>query len=155
MKLRGARSRELVVEKGTLVFRKEGTADLAAIEVNLQLGKQDERLVILAKSLSARVVTNDFNLNKVAQLQGVEVINLNELANALKLVALPGESLPIRIVKQGDQMGQGVGYLDDGTMVVVEQGRGAIGQEVSITVTSVLQTPAGRMIFGRIDGKPN
>jgi uncharacterized protein YacL len=116
--------------------------------------KVDERLVILAKSLGARVVTNDFNLNKIAQLQGVEVINLNELANALKLVALPGESLPIRIVKQGDQIGQGVGYLDDGTMVVVEQGRSAIGQEVSITVTSVLQTPAGRMIFGRIDGRP-
>ena len=81
----------------------------------------------------------------------IHVINLNELANALKLVALPGEHLTIRIVKQGDQMGQGVGYLDDGTMVVVEQGRSAIGQEVSITVTSVLQTPAGRMIFGRIE----
>jgi uncharacterized protein YacL len=115
--------------------------------------KVDERLVILAKSLGARVVTNDFNLNKIAQLQGVEVINLNELANALKLVALPGETLPIRIVKQGDQIGQGVGYLDDGTMVVVEQGRSAIGQDVTITVTSVLQTPAGRMIFGKIDGR--
>ncbi len=113
--------------------------------------KVDERLVVLANVLSARVVTNDFNLNKIAQLQGVEVINLNELANALKLVALPGESLHLRIVKQGDQMGQGVGYLDDGTMVVVEQGRSAIGQEVNITVTSVLQTPAGRMIFGKID----
>jgi uncharacterized protein YacL len=116
--------------------------------------KVDERLVVLAKVMGARVVTNDFNLNKIAQLQGVDVINLNELANALKLVALPGEALPIRIVKQGDQIGQGVGYLDDGTMVVVEQGRSAIGQEVSITVTSVLQTPAGRMIFGRIDGRP-
>jgi uncharacterized protein YacL len=115
--------------------------------------KVDERLVVLAKALSARVVTNDFNLNKIAQIQGVEVINLNELANALKLVALPGETLPIRIVKQGDQIGQGVGYLDDGTMVVVEQGKSAIGQEVNITVTSVLQTPAGRMIFGRMDGK--
>ncbi|MCI0642205.1 MAG: PIN domain-containing protein [Gemmataceae bacterium] len=113
--------------------------------------KVDERLVVLANVLSARVVTNDFNLNKIAQLQGVEVINLNELANALKLVALPGENLNLRIVKQGDQIGQGVGYLDDGTMVVVEQGRSAIGQEVSITVTSVLQTPAGRMIFGKID----
>jgi uncharacterized protein YacL len=116
--------------------------------------KVDERLVILAKVLGARVVTNDFNLNKIAQLQGVEVINLNELANALKLVALPGEILTVRIVKQGDQIGQGVGYLDDGTMVVVEQGRSAIGQEVLITVTSVLQTPAGRMIFGRIEGRP-
>lgn len=116
--------------------------------------KVDERLVVLAKVIGARVVTNDFNLNKIAQLQGVEVINLNELANALKLVALPGEALTVRIVKQGDQIGQGVGYLDDGTMVVVEQGRSAIGQEVAITVTSVLQTPAGRMIFGRIEGRP-
>src|SRR5947208_3072143 len=113
--------------------------------------KVDERLVVLSKVLGARVVTNDFNLNKIAQLQGVEVINLNEMANALKLVALPGEALPVRIVKQGDQVGQGVGYLDDGTMVVVEQGRSAIGQEVNITVTSVLQTPAGRMVFGRIE----
>ena len=87
------------------------------------------------------MVTNDFNLNKIAQLQGVEVINLNELANALKSVALPGEDLTVRLVKQGDQIGQGVGYLDDGTMVVVEQGRSHIGQEVAITVTSVLQTP--------------
>ncbi|HJT77452.1 MAG TPA: PIN domain-containing protein, partial [Gemmataceae bacterium] len=111
--------------------------------------KVDERLVVLAKSLGARVVTNDFNLNKIAQLQGVDVINLNELANALKSVALPGEGLHVRLVKQGDQIGQGVGYLEDGTMVVVEQGRSYIGQEVNITVTSVLQTPAGRMIFGR------
>jgi uncharacterized protein YacL len=113
--------------------------------------KVDERLVVLAKALGARVVTNDYNLNKVAQLQGVEVINLNELSNALKSVALPGEALTLRLVKQGDQLGQGVGYLDDGTMVVVEQGRAYLGQEVVITVTSVLQTPAGRMIFGRID----
>src|SRR5438477_7620362 len=102
--------------------------------------KVDERLVVMAKSLGARVVTNDFNLNKIAQLQGVDVINLNELANAMKTVALPGESLPVRLVKPGDQIGQGVGYLDDGTMVVVENGRSLIGQEVPIVVTSVLQT---------------
>jgi len=113
----------------------------------------DERLVIFAKAIGARVVTNDFNLNKIAQLQGVEVINLNEVANSLKTVALPGESIMVRVVKPGDQIGQGVGYLDDGTMVVVEQGRSAIGQEVAITVTSVLQTPVGRMIFGRVEGK--
>jgi uncharacterized protein YacL len=117
--------------------------------------KVDERLVVLAKVLGARVVTNDYNLNKIAQLQGVEVINLNELANALKSVALPGETLTVRLVKAGDQIGQGVGYLEDGTMVVVEQGRSAIGQEVAITVTSVLQTPAGRMIFGRIEPRPS
>jgi uncharacterized protein YacL len=111
----------------------------------------DERLVLFAKSVGGRVVTNDFNLNKIAQLQGVEVINLNEVANALKTVALPGEVMTIKIVKPGDQPGQGVGYLDDGTMVVVEQGRPHIGTEVQLTVTSVLQTPAGRMIFGRVE----
>ncbi|MFN4261271.1 MAG: PIN/TRAM domain-containing protein [Gemmataceae bacterium] len=115
--------------------------------------KVDERLVVLARALNARVVTNDYNLNKIAQLQGVEVINLNEVANALKSVALPGEILTVRLVKPGDQMGQGIGYLDDGTMVVVEQGRSYVGQVVNLTVTSVLQTPAGRMIFGRIDAR--
>lgn len=115
--------------------------------------KVDERLVILARTLGARVVTNDFNLNKIAQLQGVEVINLNELANALKSVALPGEMMRVRIVKQGDQHGQGVGYLEDGTMVVVEQGRAHMNEEVLIAVTSVLQTPAGRMIFGRFEAQ--
>jgi uncharacterized protein YacL len=132
-------------------------AELQVHEANLpelrDMHKVDERLVGLAKAINARVVTNDFNLNKIAQLQGVDVINLNELANALKLVALPGEHLTVKIVKHGDQLGQGVGYLDDGTMVVVEQGRQAIGQEVNITVTSVLQTPAGRMIFGRLEGR--
>ena len=111
----------------------------------------DERLVLFAKAIGGRVVTNDFNLNKIAQLQGVEVINLNEVSNSLKTVALPGELMVLKIVKPGDQTGQGIGYLDDGTMVVVEQGRAHIGIEVSITVTSVLQTPAGRMIFGRVD----
>src|SRR5262249_54336775 len=115
-----------------------------------EIAKVDERLVVLAKALGARVMTNDYNLNKIAQLQGVEVINLNELSNALKSVALPGEGMTVRIVKQGDQLGQGVGYLDDGTMVVVEQGRTFIGQEIEIIVTSVLQTPAGRMVFGKL-----
>jgi len=132
--------------------------ELQVHEANLaelrDVQKVDERLVIFAKALSARVVTNDYNLNKIAQLQGVDVINLNEVANALKSVALPGEILNVRLVKAGDQIGQGVGYLDDGTMVVVEQGRQAIGQEVAITVTSVLQTNAGRMIFGRVESRP-
>ncbi len=109
----------------------------------------DERLVLFTKAVGGRVVTNDFNLNKIAQLQGVDVINLNEVANSLKTVALPGEYLNLKVVKVGDQIGQGVGYLEDGTMVVIEQGRNLVGQETSIVVTSVLQTPAGRMIFGR------
>jgi uncharacterized protein YacL len=116
--------------------------------------KVDERLVLMARALGARVVTNDYNLNKIAELQGVEVINLNELANALKPAALPGEVMQVKVVKPGDQIGQGVGYLEDGTMVVVEQGRGAIGQDVAIVVTSVLQTPAGRMIFGKLEPRP-
>jgi uncharacterized protein YacL len=115
--------------------------------------KVDERLVILAKALGARVVTNDVNLNKVAQLQGVDVINLNELAIAMRTVALPGEVMTVKLVKAGDQLGQAVGYLEDGTMVVVEQGRPLIGQDVAVVVTSVYPTPAGRMIFGRPDGR--
>ncbi|MFO0936517.1 MAG: PIN/TRAM domain-containing protein [Gemmataceae bacterium] len=113
----------------------------------------DEKLVLFTKAINGKVVTNDFNLNKIAQLQGVDVINLNEVANALKTVALPGEYIQVKVVKQGDQIGQGVGYLDDGTMVVIEQGRNLIGQDASIMVTSVLQTPAGRMIFGKSDGR--
>jgi uncharacterized protein YacL len=115
----------------------------------------DERLVLFTKAVGGRVVTNDFNLNKIAQLQGVDVINLNEIANSLKTVALPGEYLQVKIVKAGDQIGQGVGYLDDGTMIVVENGRNYIGTEASILVTSVLQTPAGRMIFGRPEARPS
>ncbi len=111
----------------------------------------DAKLVLLAKQLNGKVVTNDYNLNKVARLHGVGVLNLNDIANALKPVFLPGEQIEVHIVKQGEEAGQGVAYLDDGTMVVVEGGRAAIGQTVGITVTSVLQTSAGRMIFGRND----
>ncbi len=96
-------------------------------------------------------MTNDYNLNKVARLHGVGVINLNDLANALKPVVLPGENLEVRIVKPGEEPGQGVGYLDDGTMIVIEGGREHINKNVRIAVTSVLQTSAGRMIFGRFE----
>jgi uncharacterized protein YacL len=111
----------------------------------------DAKLVALGDHLDARVVTNDYNLNKIAKLRGVDVININDLANALKPVVLPGETMNVKIIKPGEESGQGVGYLDDGTMVVVEQGREAIGRSVGLTVTSVLQTSAGRMIFGRLD----
>jgi uncharacterized protein YacL len=112
----------------------------------------DQRLVILAKHLGGKVVTNDYNLNKIAKLQGVDVINLNDLANALKPIVLPGESLTVKLIKRGEEPGQGVGYLDDGTMVVTEQGGHHLGEIVRIIVTSVLQTSAGRMIFGRMEG---
>jgi uncharacterized protein YacL len=112
----------------------------------------DQRLVILAKHLGGKVVTNDYNLNKIARLQGVDVINLNDLANAMKPIVLPGEALTVKLLKRGEEPGQGVGYLDDGTMVVAEQGAYHLGETVRLTVTSVLQTSAGRMIFGRMDG---
>jgi uncharacterized protein YacL len=111
----------------------------------------DQRLVVLAKHLGGRVVTNDYNLNKIAKLQGVEVINLNDLANAMKPIVLPGEFLTVKLLKRGEEQGQGVGYLDDGTMVVAEAGAHHLGETIRLTVTSVLQTSAGRMIFGRIE----
>lgn len=111
----------------------------------------DQKLVLLAKHLEGKLITNDYNLNKVAKLHGVSVINLNDLANSLKPVCLPGETLRVRLVKPGEEPRQGVGYLDDGTMVVVEGGREYVNQNVQIAVTSVLQTSAGRMIFGRYE----
>ncbi len=110
----------------------------------------DKRLVSLAKSINGVIVTNDFNLNKVAELEGVPVLNVNELANALKPVVLPGEEMRVRIIKEGNQPNQGVGYMDDGTMIVVEGGRDYIDQDVDVLVTSVLQTVAGKMIFASV-----
>jgi uncharacterized protein YacL len=115
-----------------------------------ELPAVDSKLVALGKALNLPVMTNDFNLNKIAELQGVRVLNINELTNALKPVVLPGESLTISVIKDGKEPGQGVGYLDDGTMVVVEGGRKSIGRQVEALVTSILQTPAGRMIFATL-----
>jgi uncharacterized protein YacL len=112
----------------------------------------DLKLVTLAKHVEGKLITNDYNLNKVAKLHGVGVINLNDMANALKPIFLPGEHVDVKVVKPGEESGQGVGYLEDGTMVVVEAGREHIGTVVSISVTSVLQTSAGRMVFGRYEG---
>ncbi|MFH0731431.1 MAG: PIN domain-containing protein [Candidatus Omnitrophota bacterium] len=110
----------------------------------------DSKLVKLSKILNARIFTNDYNLNKVAELQGVTVLNINELANALKPVMLPGEIVEVKVIKEGKEQNQGIGYLDDGTMIVVESGRQLIGQTKSVVVTSVLQTAAGRMIFAKV-----
>ena len=114
-----------------------------------QVKEVDLKLIELARSLLGKIVTNDFNLNKVAQLRGVEVLNINELANVLKPVVLPGEAMSVFILKEGKEYTQGVAYLDDGTMVVVDNARPRIGKNVDIIVTSVLQTTAGRMIFGK------
>jgi len=121
-------------------------ARIPAVE---EASEVDHKLVALAEHLDARIVTNDYNLNKVAQLRGVRVININDLANALKPIVLPGETVTVKIVKPGEEAGQGIGYLGDGTMVVVEQGRSRIGEELTVVVTSALQTSAGRMIFGK------
>ncbi len=117
------------------------------------ISEVDHKLVKLAKVLEAKVLTNDYNLNKVAVIQGVTVLNINELANALKPVVLPGEEMDIKIVKEGTEHHQGVGYLDDGTMIVVENSRHLLGRNVKATVTSVLQTTAGKMIFARMDNQ--
>jgi uncharacterized protein YacL len=111
----------------------------------------DAKLVKLAQVLNAKIFTNDFNLNKVAELQGVRVLNINELANALKPVVLPGESMDVKVVKEGKEYNQGVAYLDDGTMVVVDGGKQMIGQTIKVMVSSVLQTAAGRMIFAKVE----
>jgi uncharacterized protein YacL len=135
-KLKGLPRLELRFWDGTLV---SGPADDGV----------DQKLVALAQQEGGRIVTNDFNLNKVASLRGVSVININAIADALKPVVLPGESMKVRVVKPGENAGQGVGYLEDGTMVVVEGARDKVGQEVEMVVTNMIQNPAGKMIFGR------
>ena len=113
----------------------------------------DDKLITIAKRLDGSVLTNDYNLNRVAELQGVLVLNVNELANAVKTVLLPGETFSIHVLQEGKEVDQGVGYLDDGTMVVVEEGRRYIGKTIDVVVSKVLQTAAGRMIFARPEGK--
>jgi uncharacterized protein YacL len=114
-----------------------------------EISEVDSKLVKLAKVLQGKVITNDFNLNKVCELQGVSVLNINDLANAVKPVVLPGEEILVQVIKDGKEHGQGVAYLDDGTMIVVEGGRDFIGTTLDVLVTSVLQTSAGRMIFAK------
>ena len=119
-----------------------------------QIREVDLKLIELARQLDAKIVTNDFNLNKVAQVRGVPVLNINDLANSLRPVVLPGEKMRVVIMKEGKEYDQGVGYLDDGTMVVVDHARRLIGRSVEIAVTSVLQTASGKMIFGKLDETP-
>jgi uncharacterized protein YacL len=119
-----------------------------------QIKDVDAKLVALAKRQGAKIVTNDLNLNKVAELQGVRVLNINELSNALRPVVLPGESMRVFVLREGKEAGQGVAYLDDGTMIVVDEARRYIGKNMDVVVTSVLQTTAGRMIFTRLKEEP-
>lgn len=116
-----------------------------------EIPEVDAKLVKMAKVLGGKVFTNDFNLNKIAELQGITVFNVNELANALKPVVLPGELMEVKVIKEGKEYNQGVAYLDDGTMVVVDNGRRLIGQTLKVMITSVLQTTAGRMVFAKVE----
>ena len=133
-------------------LRENGKAEVKVFEAPDSDEPVDQRLVKLARTLDGRILTTDYNLNKMAQVQGVPVINLNDIANALKPVFVPGEMITVNIIKAGEGADQGVGYLDDGTMVVVEGGRSRMGKPVTVAVTSVLQTSAGRMVFGRPEG---
>jgi uncharacterized protein YacL len=129
-------------------LQKDATVPIEITDTDVEgIVEVDSKLVKLAQTLHCPIITNDFNLNRVAELQGVKVLNINELANAVKPVLLPGEDIVIKIIQDGKELGQGVGYLDDGTMIVVEGGRQYMGSTIEVSVTRVLQTVAGRMIF--------
>ena len=131
-------------------IRKELDVKVRIEEQDFQeIQEVDSKLIKLAQVMSGEIITNDYNLNKVAELQGIKVLNINELANALKPVYIPGEEMVVTILKDGKESKQGIGYLDDGTMIVVEGGRKYINQTINVMVTSVLQTAAGRMIFAK------
>ncbi|MHB8134862.1 MAG: PIN domain-containing protein [Anaerolineaceae bacterium] len=142
---RGRRGMEVLAQ-----LQKEPTIPVRISDIDVEgVREVDDKLVILARQLRCPVLTNDYNLNRIAELQGVTVLNINELANAVKSVLLPGEIMNIRVIQDGKESNQGVGYMDDGTMVVVENGRDYMDREIVVVVTKVLQTAAGRMIFGR------
>jgi len=137
-------------------IQKQATVDVRIVDKDYPAVKEvDSKLIELAKEVRGKIITNDSNLNKVAELQGIEVLNINELANSIKPVVLPGEEINVKILKEGKEIGQGVAYLDDGTMIVVDNGRKHMGKTLDVVVTSVLQTPAGRMIFARLKEEAN
>jgi len=142
---RGRRGMEVLSE-----LQKDSAIPVTITDIDVEgVREVDERLVVLARQLSCPILTNDYNLNRVAELQGVTVLNINELANAVKAILIPGETLDMKIIQEGKEYGQGVGYMEDGTMVVVENGQKYLGKTITISVTKVLQTAAGRMIFAK------
>ena len=145
-KTRGRRGLEILHR-----LQKQNRVKVKIVDVDFpRLKDVDSKLIALAKSLQGKIVTNDYNLNKVAELQGISVLNMNELASALKPAILPGEQFSVKIVKEGKESGQGIGYLDDGTMVVVDEARKLLGKTADVVVTSLLQTTSGRMIFAKL-----
>ena len=144
---RGRRGIEVISQ-----LQKDTSTPLRISDMDVEgVREVDDKLVVLARQLRCPILTNDYNLNRIAELQGVSILNVNELANAVKLVFLPGEFMEVNVIQEGKESGQGVGYLDDGTMVVVEDGRNFLNKKIYVTVTKVLQTAAGRMIFGRME----
>ena len=134
-------------------LRKEQNIEVSIYDEEIEKGLSvDEQLIKLAKLLDSKILTTDYNLNRIAQLQGVKILNINDLSNALKPVLLPGERISIKLIKEGKEYNQAIGYLEDGTMVVVENARRLIGRDVNVEVTSVLQSPSGRIIFTKIYG---
>ena len=146
---RGRRGMEVLSElqKATSVLVRISDIDVDGVR------EVDDKLVILARQMKCPILTNDYNLNRIAELQGVLILNINELANAIKSVVLPGELMEVNVIQEGKEVNQGVGYMEDGTMVVVENGNKYLNQQIHVTVTKVLQTAAGRMIFARPEGK--
>ena len=143
---RGRRGMEVLSQ-----LQKDATVPVRISDIDVEgVREVDDKLVVLARQMNSPIMTNDYNLNRVAELQGVAVLNINELANSVKSILLPGEPLSVDIIQEGKEAGQGVGYLDDGTMVVVEDGRGQLNKQATVVVTKVLQTAAGRMIFARL-----
>jgi len=144
---RGRRGMEVLAQ-----LQKDSAVPVRISDIDVEgVREVDDKLVVLARQMKCPILTNDYNLNRVAELQGVAVLNVNELANAVKSVFLPGESISVNIIQEGREAGQGIAYLDDGTMVVVEDGRDRINFRTNVTVTKVLQTAAGRMIFARLE----
>jgi uncharacterized protein YacL len=142
---RGRRGMEVLAQ-----LQREPSIPVRITDIDVEgVREVDDKLVILARQMRCPILTNDFNLNRIAELQGVTILNINDLANAVKSVLLPGEMLNVRVIQEGKEAGQGVGYMEDGTMVVVEYGRDYIDKEINVLVTKVLQTAAGRMIFAR------
>ncbi|NSW52767.1 MAG: TRAM domain-containing protein [Anaerolineae bacterium] len=148
---RGRRGMEVLAN-----MQKEPTIPVQISDIDVEGATEvDDKLIILARQMHCPIVTNDFNLNRIAELQGVTVLNVNELANAVKSIMLPGEMLKVRVIQEGKEIGQGVGYMDDGTMVVVEGGKHLLNRTVEVTVTKVLQTAAGRMVFAKPENGSN
>jgi len=146
--LRRQRGRRGLEVLGELQENKDVNVVISDIDVE-GVREVDDKLVLLGQQMNYPILTNDFNLNRVAELQGVKVLNINDLANAVKVIILPGESLQIEVIQEGKEYNQGVGYLDDGTMVVIENGQRYIDKQIEVTVTKILQTSAGRMIFAK------